>query len=367
MGGYRVLVVDDSPTALGMLSYILSSAGYEVDAASDGLDALKAGFRRIPDLVLMDIRMPRMDGIQACRLFKSDPATRDVPVVLLSSQEVGSERIHATRAGADRFVLKDSEPDEIVRLLRECLSGKPPRPAASGGGDGGSVPDEVEILTRVNTILETKLFEATLFNEIGRIGSEVNDFEMTIRGVDNALSEIVPHDAMAAVFSDGLFLDTVVAYPYAADELIRRTTLEATARLREEAKVLSIEGRTHVLEFFLERRRPGGDPAPERFRPWIVCPVRSGEMVKGLLALFSDRGTSGAGEVHLTAALLRHCFVVMENAWLYRQIARMSITDGLTGLINHRHFLECLKKEHSRSARYHQAYSLLMVDIDHFK
>jgi two-component system cell cycle response regulator len=367
MSGFNVLLVDDSPTALGMLSYWLSAAGYEVETATDGLDALKVGFRRVPDLVLMDIRMPRMDGIQACRLFKADPSTRDVPVILLSSQEVGSERIHATRAGADRFLLKDVGPDEIVRLLQECLAGRTPRPAPHGEGEGMPVPDDVEILTRVNHILETKLFEATLFNEIGRIGREVDDFETTIRAVYRILSEIVPHDAMAVVFSDGLSLETVILYPYTPGEEIRRITREAIGRLHEEAQVPAAPGRTHVLEFLLGEKRPGGEPAVERFQPWIVCPIRSGEMVKGLLALFSDKGTAGAGEERLTAALLRHSFVAMENAWLYRQIARISITDGLTGLTNHLHFVESLKKEHARSSRYRQPYSLLMVDIDHFK
>lgn len=367
MSGFNVLLVDDSLTALGMLSYILSAAGYSVETATDGLEALKAGFQRVPDLVLMDIRMPRMDGIQACRLFKADPSTREVPVVLLSSQEVGSERIHATRAGADRFLLKDAGPDEIVDSLQECLAGKTPRPAPPGDGKGKPVPDDVEILTRVNQILETKLFEATLFNEIGRVGREVDDFEMTIRAVDRILSEIVPHDAMSAVFSDGFYLETVIVYPFAPGEGIRQVTREETGRLHEEAKVPAAPGRTHALEVLMEGRRPGGEPAVERFRPWIVCPIRSGEMVKGLLALFSDKGTAGTGEERLTAALLRHSFVVMENAWLYRQIARMSATDGMTGLTNHRHFVQILKKEHARSSRYRQPYSILMVDIDHFK
>jgi diguanylate cyclase (GGDEF)-like protein len=288
-------------------------------------------------------------------------------VVLLSSQEVGSERIHATRAGADRVLLKDEGPEEIVGSLRECLAGRTPRPASSGDGEAMPAPDDVEILARVNQILETRLFEATLFNEIGRIGREVEDFETTIRAVDRILLEIVPHEAMSAVFSDGLSLEAVIVYPFAPGEGIRQVTREATGRLHEEAQVPAAPGRTHSLELVLEGRRPGGEPAVERFRPWIVCPIRSGGMVKGLLALFSDKGTAGTGEERLTAALLRHSFVVMENTWLYRQIARMSATDGLTGLTNHRHFVENFKKEHARSSRYRQPYSILMVDIDHFK
>lgn len=368
MSGFFILLVGDSPTALGMLSHVLSASGYEVGTASDGIQALKAAFQRVPDLVLMDVRMPKMDGLQACRLFKADPATRDVPVILLSAQEVGSERIHVARAGADRFLLKDSGFEEILSALQECLAGKVPRPDLPGDGEGRRrVPDDIEILTRVNQILETKLFEATLFNEIGRVGREVDDFEMTIRGVDGILSDIVPHDAMAVVFSDGLSRETVIVFPCDPGTRVRQATLEAIERLHEEHQIAGTPGRTKIAEFLLESRRAEPEPSAERFRPWVVCPIRSGEIVKGVLALFSDKGTTGVGEDQLTDALLRQSFMVMENAWLYRQIARMSATDGLTGLTNHRHFVENLKREHARSIRYRQPYSLLMVDIDHFK
>jgi diguanylate cyclase (GGDEF)-like protein len=90
-------------------------------------------------------------------------------------------------------------------------------------------------------------------------------------------------------------------------------------------------------------------------------------MVKGLLALYSGAGappTAGASHVE---ALLQHAFMVLENSWLYRQIARMSVTDGLTGLTNVRHFRETMRMEHARAKRHNDPYTILMVDIDHFK
>ena len=90
-------------------------------------------------------------------------------------------------------------------------------------------------------------------------------------------------------------------------------------------------------------------------------------MVKGVIAVYS--GVEGAVPVGAATkeTLLRQAFMVLENAWLYRQIARISVTDGLTGLTNVRHFREQAQREHSRARRHNDPYAVLMIDIDHFK
>ncbi|HEX2721179.1 MAG TPA: response regulator, partial [Candidatus Deferrimicrobium sp.] len=77
---FRILLVDDSETVTEMLSWLLGSAGYAIETAGDGVKGVRAALRRVPDLVVMSTRLPRLDGIQACHLLKADPATRDVPV-----------------------------------------------------------------------------------------------------------------------------------------------------------------------------------------------------------------------------------------------------------------------------------------------
>ena len=124
---FRVLLVDDSEVVTEMLSWLLGSAGYEIETAVDGMKGVRAALRRVPDLVMMSTRLPRLDGIQACRLLKAERATRDVPVILLTSEEAGADRLHAARAGADRCLLRDVSPEEALPAVRECLAGKTPR------------------------------------------------------------------------------------------------------------------------------------------------------------------------------------------------------------------------------------------------
>ena len=362
---YRVLLVDDSETVTEMLSWLLRSAGYAIESAGDGVDGLRAAFRRVPDLVVMSTRLPRLDGIQACRLLKADPATRDVPVILLTSEEEGADRIHAARAGADRCLLRDVSPEECLPAVRECLAEKAPRPEGESV-PGAAPPDDVEILSRVNGVLEATLFEASLLNEIAHVGREVDDFEATARKLFHLLREIVPAEAMGAVFSDGVTSEGVSVFPDDAEDPFRAEVRQRTERLRDEAGVPFAPDRAVWTGIQGGFRAPDG-VTPGSLAPRAVCTVRAGEMIKGLMAMYSGIERAAPGGAATRETLLRQAFMVLENAWLYRQIARISVTDGLTGLTNVRHFREQAQREHSRGRRYNDPYSVLMMDIDHFK
>ena len=361
---FRVLLVDDSETVTEMLSLILGSAGYAIETAGDGMKGVRAAFRRVPDLVVMSTRIPRLDGIQACRLLKAEPATRNVPVILLTSEEAGVERLHAARAGADRCLLHFS-PEEVLSAIRECLSGKAPR--QEDGADRGVAPqDDVEILSKVNGVLEATLFQASLLNEIARVGREVDDFEATARELFRFLREITPAQAVGAVFSDGVSSEGVAVFPDEAGDPFRAEVRQRTERLRDEAGVPFAPDR--AVWTFIQGGFLGSDViAPESLVTRTVCTVRAGEMVKGLIAVYTGDEGSALGNAATKETLLRQAFIVLENAWLYRQIARISVTDGLTGLTNVRHFREQAQREHSRARRHNDPYTVLMIDIDHFK
>ncbi len=367
MSEHRLLLADDSETVRDMLAFVLTESGFSVETAADGIEALRIAFRSRPDLILMDIRMPGMNGAQACRVLKADPATCDIPVVLVSTQEIGTARFHAARSGADRMLLKDVTPESVLEVVFDCLEGRPPGTPP----DPGASPEmtDSEILSRANHYFDVKLFEATLFNDVSRVGQDVDDFEMMLRMMGRLIREIAPHEVMAAVFTDTVTLETVIAYPYAVDDETRAGIRSWMERIREDARVPCAPENMMVSEFPLNERRDEEDESPVQgpLRPATRVLIRSGEMVKGLVVLFSRASDESLGEKGLTEALLRQAFTVMENAWLYRQIIRMSTTDGLTGLINVRAFREAHKREHSRAIRHRLRYSIIMMDIDHFK
>ncbi|MDP2657734.1 MAG: diguanylate cyclase, partial [Candidatus Deferrimicrobium sp.] len=345
--------------------WLLGSAGYVIETAADGVKGVRVAIRSVPDLMVMSTRLPRLDGIQACRLLKAEPSTRDVPVILLTSEEAGADRLHAARAGADRCLPWDVSPEEALAAVRECLAGKAPRPE-DGADPGRAPPDDIEILSRVNGVLEATLFEASLLNEIAHVGRDVDDFEATARELFRLLREIAPAEAMGAVFSDGVYSEGVSVFPDEAGDPFRAVVRQRTERLRDGAGVPFAPDRA-VWTGIQGGFRGSDGVAPGSLVPRAVCVVRAGEMVKGVMAVYSGIEGAALDGAATKETLLRQAFMVLENAWLYRQIARISVTDGLTGLTNVRHFREQAQREHSRARRHNDPYSILMMDIDHFK
>ena len=110
----EVLIVDDTPANLAVLSSILGAAGYQVRPAISGETALRAVARRAPALVLLDVRMPEMDGYEVCRRLKADPAAREIPVVFVSAADDPGEKQQAFAAGAADYLTKPFEAAEVL-------------------------------------------------------------------------------------------------------------------------------------------------------------------------------------------------------------------------------------------------------------
>jgi putative two-component system response regulator len=109
----RILVADDTDSIRALFHKLLTADGHEVICAEDGLEALFAAQRHRPDVVLLDVGMPGMDGIEVCKRLKSDPATRLTPVVIVTGLSDLSDRIKGIEAGADDFLSKPVHPHEL--------------------------------------------------------------------------------------------------------------------------------------------------------------------------------------------------------------------------------------------------------------
>jgi len=118
----RILIAEDEPDIRELVAFTLRFAGHEVTATSNGEEALNQASVMIPDLILMDVRMPRMTGYDACRAMKADPELRDIPVVFLSAKGQDSEIQTGLAAGAEEYLLKPFAPDQLTERVRAILS-----------------------------------------------------------------------------------------------------------------------------------------------------------------------------------------------------------------------------------------------------
>ena len=121
MAEKTILCVDDSPTVLLSMTNALTQVGYNVITAADGEEALLKALESAPDLVLLDVVLPQRKGFQVCRLLKSSPATKDIKVFLVTSKTQDADRYWGIRQGADAYLTKPFNTDDLLRVVEEHL------------------------------------------------------------------------------------------------------------------------------------------------------------------------------------------------------------------------------------------------------
>ena len=118
----RILIAEDEPDIRELVAFTLRFAGHEVTATPNGEDALQQASQIVPDLIIMDVRMPKMTGYEACRAMKADVVLKDIPVVFLSAKGQDSEIQMGLELGAEEYLLKPFAPDQLVERVRTILA-----------------------------------------------------------------------------------------------------------------------------------------------------------------------------------------------------------------------------------------------------
>jgi CheY-like chemotaxis protein len=118
----KILIAEDERDIRDLVAFTLRFAGYEVFAAANGEEAVEMAPNVNPDLILMDVRMPRMTGYEACRLMKLNPDLKDIPIVFLSAKGQEQEIQQGLDAGAEEYLLKPFAPDQLTSHVKTILA-----------------------------------------------------------------------------------------------------------------------------------------------------------------------------------------------------------------------------------------------------
>lgn len=117
----RILIVDDSPIQIAGMRRIVEALGHEVSIAEDGASGAERAKRDLPDLILMDVVMPNLNGFQATRMISREATTKHIPIVMVTTKDQDTDRVWGMRQGAKAYINKPIKEPELVAIIRQML------------------------------------------------------------------------------------------------------------------------------------------------------------------------------------------------------------------------------------------------------
>lgn len=331
-----ILVVDDRPTNVLLLETKLSNEYYDVVTARDGFEAIQKTKERNPDLILLDVMMPGIDGFEVCRRLKSDPEVAHIPVVMVTALSSKSDRLRGLDSGADDFLTKPF--NDIVFFAR------------------------TKSLIRIKLLLDELRLRDQTAAQIGGADMTQNMFTANVSGSkvlvvdDNKEQSTAVVDKLSELYLVELATDADMAYEctrqQAFDVIIVSTQMNGSEGLRLASLFKSREDTRHIPLMVMvdESRTQTMLKALELgINDYLLLPVELNEMMARVKTQIRRKKYQDA---------LRST---------YEKTVSRSVTDALTHLYN-RHFMDThLENLVQQAHRHNRPLSLMLIDVDHFK
>ena len=329
----RILVVDDAEANVRLLEAKLSAEYYDVQTAPDGPSALKAAAEQAPDIILLDVMMPGMDGLEVCRRLKADPATRHIPVILVTALDGRRDRLSGLEAGADDFLTKPI--------------------------------DDLALFARVRSLVRLKLVIDELRHR------EASGRRMGV--IEGAAARMSGAGGLILIADDNDEQIRVIERELAQDHriVVERNVEQALPAARGRADLLVINAASRDHDALRLAAQIRSDEAT-RHLP-IIAIVEAADrarMVKALEIGVNDVLTRPVDPEELAARVRtlirqkRYYDFLRNNL---DQSLELAVTDPLTGLHNRRYMSGQLSALVRRATHGGEPVSALLVDIDHFK
>jgi two-component system cell cycle response regulator len=368
MGKGNILVVDDSPLVLDVISKFLCDNGYKTITASNGIEAIEEAYRDRPDLIVLDVMMPKMNGYQTCRLLKSDPETNGIPIIMLTVKDHASDKYWGVQTGADAYLSKEFKQNVLLETVEDLIQKSQKIAPESSLIRENTLIDAVDIISKVNDLLDKELFEATVLNEMSSlIGKGIEDFEGTVDIVMGTLAKILDFNIAVIVIAEesGMGCFYKINYPV-SDQYLKQVQEYTNNYLKANNIYLTHAPETTVFD--TDKIKQADNVEKQEEIGFFGIPVMRADRLSGLVILAHNiSGKIDSKEIEFFKNVVRQAYIIMENAWLYNKVKRLAITDSLTGIYNHGFMYDSVCKEYARAERNYLSLSFLMLDLDYFK
>ena len=327
----NILIVDDSPENVRLLSSLLKDRGYKIDSATDGRMALSMVKTKPPDLILLDIMLPILDGYQVCNILKSQLETRHIPIIFLSGLDSELDKVEAFRVGGVDYITKPFFVEEVIFRVQTQLT-------------------IVSQQRRFHNVLNREIAEREIAER------ELNKSRALLTGVLNSsLDGVAAFEAIRDYQNKIVDFKWLIANPVAAMTVGKTTqTLQGRRLFLEKSSGNLFDG---LFELFVQVVETCTVLEKEYYHDsdslklWFhIVAVKLGD---GFAMTFRDISDRKQIEITLKKANLR--------------LTYQANIDSLTQIANRRRFDEYIAQEWSRCARERQYLSLILCDVDYFK
>lgn len=348
----RVLVCDDSPSARAMIGMLLEREGFEVSLVDSGEEAFRRCFEEPYDLVVTDVRMGTLGGVQLCRLIRASDELADLPVILMTASNDSRSRFWGTNAGAAAYLQKDSMTSTLLPEVRRVL--KNSRTRRDAPLRRGKPRDPLECLSR---LLDDLLFDAVVRNKVRSLMGQTEDRNQLAQAVLDLCADISRFE-YAVLRLDGdagptFHVHSRNPWPTRPSD----TALDALG-------LRGVDSNQLIWHTALD---PSPDAAP--IPPGLPddYEIREGRHSLGQLSVYGGGRRLGAVDRESLALVSEELGVPAQVLFLFEEKNRLARTDTLTGLSNRRYIKSRLLHELARAERHGAPVSIAILDIDHFK
>jgi two-component system cell cycle response regulator len=335
----RVLVVDDLPANVKILEAKLNSEYYEVLTANNAITGIKIAKEKEPDIILLDVMMPEMDGFEACRRLKADPTTSHMPVVMVTALSDVQDRVQGLQAGADDFLTKPINDMALFARIRSLvrlkqitdelqLRDKSGREFGLSDSEAGKADDKNIIEGAKVLVVDDDVVQAQhIKNKLGAMGVDIK--------LETEADNVMP------VLNESEF-DLIIV----STQLSDADGLRLCSHIRNNDKTKRASLLMLIEEDDTNQLVKGLDLG---VNDYIVTPIDGNELI---------------ARVRTQIKRKRYQDMLKSN---YQKSISMAVTDALTGLYN-RHYLNTHAKSLLEQAQQNsRSLSLIMTDVDHFK
>ncbi|MGB3509071.1 MAG: diguanylate cyclase [Microcoleaceae cyanobacterium] len=362
-----ILIINDNPTNLKLLTQLLSVQGYKVQISTSGKEALETIHLQLPDLILLEIKMPEMDGYEICEYLKKNELTSNIPVIFLSALDGVMDKIKAFSVGGVDYIIKPFELIEILARIENQLR-----------------------LRSLQQQLQQQNARLTLLLKATHAISEVSDFESALEVILAEICKTMNWDFGEAWIpkQQGTMLKFSRGW-YARNS--KNDTLPPTLKFRQKHQIITFSPQTNLLErvWYSQQAEWVEDISQEKDSIFICSQIAEKVGIKAALGIpiiedkkvlailvFADRNSRKPDEnsmelVHAVATQLGG-FIQRKKSELALKKANQDLKlianlDGLTLVANRRRFDEYFQQQWEQLRQKKEFLSLILCDVDYFK